>query len=331
MKWVLLSALLLSLNASRLFGQPPAAPKSSVAVSASQTPSAAPLQTSPILLPASPTLPVSLNLRSWRGLPTADILVNGIFERFGLDTGLNANTITPAAMMRLQIPEGKTKVRVNILDRETEPTETAWKTLQIGLLKLENVPAAQLDVIALLSRTPHPDAPIAWLGTPFLAAFQVTFDLSHHVCTLEKPGAKLPGGAMVVPMTLRNGQIFVSVTLPKSKPFLALLDTSTVLTLIPAAVGEKLKLPALETAKLSGAGGKEVKAMLIQVPQIKVGQAEAQAMRVAYLSDDASPGFDRTTAVLGLDFLSRFKIVLNFAAKKVAFVPLTSPEPGSGG
>ena len=291
-----------------------------------QTPSTAPLQASPMTLPENALLPLSLNLRAWLGMPTTFISINGSSERFGISTGLNANTIGPATVARLQIPDGKAKVRIDVLDHELDVPETFVKNLQIGLLKLENVPFAQLDVISLLSRAPHPDAPVGWLGTPFLSAFQVTMDLSHNVCALEKPQAKMPAGAMIVPMTLRDGHVFVLMTLPKSKPFPAMVDTGAVLTLIPASLGEKLKLPALENIKLGGAGGKSVPATLIQVPMVSVGKAECKALRVAYLSADASPSFGRETAVLGLDFLSRFKIVLNITTKKLAFVPLVVPE-----
>ena len=319
--------VLMCLSVTGSSGQAPAnVPPPAISTPAQQAPSTAPFQVSPITLPASPVLPASMNLRAWLGFPTADVSINGSHERFGISTGLNANTVTPATAARLQIPEGKTKVRVDILDREVEATETSVKSLQIGLLKLENVPIAQVDVVSLLSRTPHPDAPTGWLGTPFLAAFQVTFDLSHKVCSLEKPQMKMPAGALVAPMTLRDGRLYVSVTLPKSKPFQAMLDTGTVLTLIPASVGEKLKLPALEVVKLGGTGGAELHATLIQVPLVSVGKAECKALRVAYLSADAGPGFGRETAVLGLDFLSRFKVVLNFEAKKVAFLPLVTAE-----
>ncbi len=295
-----------------------------------QSPSTAPMQTAPVALPPNAPLPVSMNLRLWHGLLIADVAVNGTFEHFCIDTGLDANVITPAAMTRLNIPEGKAKVRVRILDREVEATETSWKSLQAGLLRLENVPAAQLDVLPLLTHTMYADAPTGWLGTPFLSAFQVTFDISRRVMTLEKPEAKMPKGAMTVPMTLLNGRIFVGVTVPKSKPFQALLDTGAVMTLIPAAAGEKLKLPATEVVKLRAAGGKEVKATLVMIPLISVGRAEWKPMRVAYLSDDAAPGFDRNTAVLGQDFLSHFRVVLNFTAKKAAFIPLTPPDESTG-
>ena len=321
------------LPVSGVFGQnspltPPPAVQTPAPASA-QTPSTTPFQVSPVTLPANPVLPLSLNVRAWGGMPTVMISINGSSERFGISTGLNANTVSPATITRLQIPEGKTKVRVDILDRKADVFETALKSMQVGLLKLENVPVAQVDVVSLLSHAPHPDAPIGWLGTPFLAAFQVTLDLSHNVCSLERPQSKMPAGAMVVPMTVRDGRIFVSVTLPKSKPFAAMLDTGAVLTLIPATVGEKLKLPPLEVVKLGGAGGNAVQATLIQAPSVVVGKAECKGLRVAYLSAEAAPGFGRETAVLGLDFLSRFKIVLNFASKKVAFVPLVTADAGT--
>ncbi len=325
----LFCGVLLCFPVCGLWGQqPPNIPPPVVATPATQPPSTAPFQI-PIVLPASPVLPVSLNLRAWLGFPSAIITVNGNSERFGITTGMNANTVSPAAIARLRIPEGTTKVRVDILDREVEATETTLKSLQIGLLKLEDVPMAQVDVVSLLSHAPHPDAPVGWLGTPFLAAFQVTLDVSHNVCSLDKPQVKMPAGAIVVPMTLRDGRIYVAMSLPKSKPFMALLDTGTVLTLIPASVGEKLKLLPLEVVKLGGAGGAVVQATLIQVPLVSVGKAECKALRVAYLSADTRPGFGRETAVLGLDFLARFRVVLNFTTKKVAFLPFLAPESGT--
>lgn len=318
------------LPTSGAFGQapPPPLPAATNALPppAVQPPSTAPFQTSPVTLPANALLPVSLNLLAWLGFPTTTVVINGNNERFGISTGLNANTVSPATITRLQIPEGKAKVRVDILDREAEAAETTLKSLEVNGVKLENIPVAQVDVVSLLSRAPHPDAPTGWLGTPFLAAFHVTLDLAHKVCILETPQTKMPKGAMIVPMTLRDGHIFVSMTLPKSKPFPALLDTGAVLTLIPASVAEKLKLPALEVVKLGAAGGKQVQGTLIQAPLVSVGKAECKALRVVYLSADASPGFGRDTAVLGLDFLSRFKVILDFTGKKVAFVPLVAPE-----
>jgi hypothetical protein len=281
-----------------------------------------------VTLPANAPLPLSLNLGVWLGMPTVYLSINGKPpERLGISSGLNADTLSPIAVNRLQIPEGKTKVRVNMLDHETEAPETTLNTLQFGLVKLENVPVAQVDLVSQLSRVPHPDAPAGWLGTPFLSAFQFTLDIAHRICILDKPLAKMPAGAIVVPMTLRDGHIYVQMTLPKSKPFLAMVDTGTILTLIPATVGEKLKLTPVGTFKLGGAGGKEVPATLIEAPMVAVGKAECKAIRVVYLSADSSPSFGRETAVLGLDFLSRYKVVFNFAAKKVGFIP--PPAPGT--
>jgi len=318
------------LPASGLFGQtPPTTPPAGAVTPAVQPVVTAPFQVSPVTLPPNPALPLTLNLGVWLGRPTVYIAVNGRAERLGLSTGLNANTISPT-LTGLQIPNGKTKVRVDILDRELEAPETTLDSLQFGLVKLEKVPVAQVEVVSQVSHNPHPDAPVGWLGTPFLSAFQVTLDITHKICTLEKsvekPTAKMPAGSIVVPMTLRDGRIYVMMTLPKSKPFPAILDTGTVGTLIPASVGEKLKLPPLETVKLGVVGGKEVVATLIQAPSVAVGKAECKSLRVAYLSADASPGFGRETAVLGLDFLSRYKVVFNFAAKKVTFIPPPGPD-----
>jgi len=49
----------------------------------------------------------------------------------GISTGLNANTVSPASMPLLGLSEGKTKVRVNVLDREAEAPDTTLKSLQV--------------------------------------------------------------------------------------------------------------------------------------------------------------------------------------------------------
>src|SRR5262249_9641476 len=150
--------------------------------------------------------------RVWNGLPVIDGIINGNnFEHFVLDTGLNACAVSSATYTRLKLQATQKQVRLNIMDRATEATEVQIKSLQIGNATLNNVPAALADVFAMLSRVPRPDAPAGWLGSPFLSAFQVTFDFHNHIAVLGSPQAALPHppGSVVVPITLKDGRVYV--------------------------------------------------------------------------------------------------------------------------
>lgn len=293
-----------------------------------QTPSQLPLQRSPMPLPKEITLPASLHFTLWNGLMVVQGMVNGPgIERFVIDTGLNACALSLQGFKRHDVKLLPQRVRAQALDNLLDAPEGQIDSLQLGGLKLANVRVAQSDVFAALSRSFRPDAPAGWLGAPFLSAFQITVDFSARTLQLESPEAKLPAphGAVVLPIVVREGQVWVKVAVPGAKPFLALVDTGARGTLIPTEVAAKLKLKPQQVFTLARATGQEAKAGLIVLPRLSAGRAEVKELPVVFLAADAPPEFDRNLAVLGLDFLSRFKITLNYAKQKMVLAPLPPP------
>lgn len=300
--------------------------------SVGQTPSSdtrAALQASPVKVAPEAVLPVSLPMQTWNRLPVVDVGVNtSLIERFVVDTGLNANVVRTDAVTRLQLSALPSKVRVSVLDTSCESPEAQIKTLKLRGLQLQEVPVATADVPALLSLQPHPDAPTGWLGGPFLSAFQITFDFAAHSLTLDKPQTTLHKAreAVTVPLVIKEGRPFVKVSIPGAKPFLALVDTGSPGTLIPTEIAEKLKIKPLKIEPFKRPDGKEGKAALIVVPKLNVGKAEWKGGQVASLTADSPKEFDHTLATLGLNFLTRYKVTLNYARQQMTLTPPGAPE-----
>ena len=289
----------------------------------------APRQDGPFTLAKGSVLPALVPYHLWNGLIVVDAFVNGNDqESFVLDTGLNANAIRPSDGARLQLASLNRKVRVDTLQTANEAQEVRIPSLRISGTLIENMPAALLDVAALLSNSPHPEAPPGWLGAPFLSAFQINIDFSSHILMLNPPSTRLPGGkdTIIVPITVRDGRIWTSVTAPGAGTFSALIDTSAVGTLLPGAIADKLKLRS-DKSSVIRANGKEGKAFTAVAPRLRIGKAEIKDIPVVFLDKDAPAGFDRSLGVLGMDFLSHFKISISYAQKKMALIPV-APTTG---
>lgn len=295
-----------------------------------------PLQKSPVNVAADVKYPVIMPYQSWQGLPIVLGTINDakIPDRFVLATGLNACAITEAIYTRMALKASPRLVRVSILDTERAVNEAEMPRLQVGqtgstgTVRLENVPAAMVNVFGVLSRSPRPDPPPCWLGAPFFAAFQVTFDFPHHVLILNPPKSPLPKeeGTQTVPIKVREGRIWVEAAVQGAKPFQALVDTGTFGTLLPSEVAMKLRLKPLQEFSIVRANGKETRAALAVVPKLRLGKAEGKDVRVVFVSQDSPSEFDRSRGVLGMDFLSQFKVTIDYDRQIMTLTPPDAPE-----
>lgn len=289
-----------------------------------------PYQPRSVTIPGGALLPTSFPYTLWYGIPVVQATVNGTHaERFAISTGLNANAVMPEMYARWQLQATTRQFRVHVLDATTTATGAQIQSLRLGNITFSDVGVVLTDVFALLSPRPHPDAPAGWLGTPFLSAFQVTFDFANQTVVLSPPKAPLPAepGTITVPFANRNGQIWVKAAVPGGGRFDALIDTGTVTTLIPTAIAERLKQTPLQTFPITRGRGQETRACLIVAPRIRVGRVEATDIRAVFIAADAPPGFDRTLGVLGMDFLRRFRVTISFERGRIAFTPQTSAAP----
>ncbi len=287
-----------------------------------------------LTFPKTMALPAVMPLLYWNDLPVINEMVDGKkAERFVLATGINACAVTPDAAKQYEMTTVPGKARVALFDSFTAEEQVEIKSLQVGSIRIEKIPAASMDVSKALSLTPHPDAPIGWLGTPFLNAVRITLDFDNHSIAFDSTQSvlKLEPGAVVAPLTVKDGRMYVKAMIPGSKPFLALIDTGTVGTLLPAAVVAQLGLkPALQYT-VARPNGKEAKAGLVFLPVISVGKADCRKTRALYLIPGSSTGFDPTLGVLGIDFLRRFRVTFDFSKKRMVLAPLASQDEANSG
>lgn len=287
------------------------------------------LQKCPIALPQS-VAPATLQLQSWEGVPVVTVsLDESRIERAAIATGLNANVISPDASQRLKLGKVGGRIKIDALASTTAADQAEIQRFRAGTLDLPKIAFGVADVPGLLSLRPHPDAPAAWLGTPFLAAFQVMLDPVAKTVTLTKTTgpAPRPRQASSAPLVLRDNRPYVRVSIPGVKPFLALIDTASPGTVIPTDVGDKLRLKPLRVEPISRREGKPGKAAVIVVPKLSVGKAEWKSAHVFYITPDSNKEYDRSFAVLGMDFIAQFTVTIDFAHSQVVFAPLSKPTP----
>jgi len=295
-------------------------------------------QKCPIAIPDSVILPATLQVQKWdptgrgqgqqSGIPTVVVSFNNSrLEHAAIATGLNANAVSPAAALRLKLSPIDGKVTVNAMDATAGASQAEISQFHASTLELPKIPVAVTDVPGMLSLKSHPDAPTAWLGMPFLSAFQITLDPVSNSVTLQKAATKLPRPRQtsVVPLVLRDNRPYVSVSIPGAKPFLALLDTASPGSVIPTVVAEKLKIKPLKPVVEITRQGKPGKAAEIILPKLSVGKAEWKMPHVIYLTSDSSKEFDRTFAVIGMDFIGQFKVTIDFLHSQVALSPPEKP------
>ena len=267
-------------------------------------------------------LPASAVLQKWRTLPVIYVSINSsLLERVILDTGLDKNLVLPDAAARLNLSLTKDTVKAVFLDSSCEAPGAVIERMRFSNYPILNTPVALANVASFLSTKPHPDAPAGWLGTQFLSNYQVTFDFIQNAVTLSKPSAPFPkgGDTTIVPFVMVGERPFIKVSLPGSKPFLALLDTGSPGTLLPAEETEKLKLKPIRVDVVTQNSGKLGKAALVLIPKMNIGKLEWKGGRAVYLTSESAPEFDRKLSAIGMDFLSRYRVTINYMRKQIQF------------
>ena len=276
--------------------------------------------------PAGIMLPVFISYRAWRGLVVVDALVNGNNPaRFAISTGLNMSTVSPTETARLQLTALDTRTHVTDLDVAADGANATLKTLKLGAGVLHDVQVAQVNLLPLLTHGPMLDGPLCWLGTNWLSGYLVTFDFESHSMTLNAPGAHFQeGDSAIVPFKLKDGRPVVKVTVAGAGTFDAVVDTGSVGTLIPASIAFKLKGKKQNKTPSTGMGVAGAGMTRMILPRIAVGKAELKSLMVAYFSDDAPVSANKNMAVIGMDFLRRFRVAISYKRSQMQFMPLQS-------
>lgn len=300
-----------------------------------------PWATAPVHLDAKAHLPVSLPCHKWYGLLVvqADFPGHQVLN-CGLDTVLNACAVPPLTVLRFQLPNPSSTVHLQRLWQTFDVPTTSIPQLNFNTLSIGPLQVAQLDVLRQLSpeiAVTAADAPSCWLGGPFLSAFQVSFSAEQGFLLLESPQAPLPKGRgiVVVPIKLRDGCPEVMVSLPKTKPFPALVDVTAPLCLLPVSAAEALKLQPLQSLPMVGPDGKPYRLAHAVVPRLSVGSATQEKIDVAFLQPPVEemgsggpkvPESLASQAVLGRNFLDNYRVTLNYQRGFIALAPLPKEQ-----
>lgn len=286
-----------------------------------------PAQKGPFLFPVGLKMPVSLPCYLWRGLPMVTGIINNNPQKFVVDTGLNAFTISPKAQTALVLPFTKSRYRVTALDASADVPAVAMKQLALGGLVFNDAEAVILNLGGMFSPLNPPDAPQCWIGSPLLSAFQVTFDWKNNALLLDSPKADAPQSddAIVLPLTVKNGRISTRFLIPGAKSFSLLIDTGAPATILPLNMFDKLrvklKIKPIKTQDIRLANGRKAKAAQWILPALPLGAATLKTLPVVSIAPDDPKDFDPDFGLLGMDVLGRYQVTINYARAKMTLIP----------
>lgn len=260
-------------------------------------------------------------------LPLISVRLNDKIDTALLvDTGASVSLLSQSTARRLGLPILPTEH-----DGKSLPPLTISR-LNIGSLALSGVPfivAPDVQVAALLGT-----AGSGILGTDLLSRFAVFFDFPQRRLTLLDPGAFLPSDlqaldladASVVSLrdTFKNGYPHWSVAVrlhngrERSDESLV-LDTGTVSTNISRRTARRLKLrPTQEGIKKLNFQSSDV-VNTATVTSLELGDFLFDNVPVDYPVSETSA----YTSLLGMDVLSSFRILIDFAGHKMYLAPAT--------
>jgi clan AA aspartic protease (TIGR02281 family) len=112
----------------------------------------------------------------------------------------------------------------------------------------------------------------------------------------------------ILPLTWEGGRLFVDAKINDRIPLRYIVDTGANMTIIPASLASRLGFDKRNSLSIDirGVGG-VVEGRLIEVDSLKVGEAETRNFDMIVIEDSLGG-----TALLGADFLSRFRMEINY-------------------
>jgi tetratricopeptide (TPR) repeat protein len=197
-------------------------------------------------------------------------------------------------------------------------------SLALGLLRVSEVYTGRGDhaaadqvaerVLTILRRLRDPDHP------DVLVAAEV------RKRTRERLGQPAVGvslaAATSIPVQVEDSAMLVHVTVNDAQQALLLVDTGATVTALRPLVLKRLGLTIPDDAprrRVTVVGGETLSVPLVRLT-LRVGAATVQNLEVAVT--EVSPGHADVDGLLGGDFLQRFKVSLDRAARRMTLEPL---------
>ena len=140
------------------------------------------------------------------------------------------------------------------------------------------------------------------------------------------------GGGAKIPFVLRDGLIFVEVSINGARPLPFLFDTGAANVLTPRAAAA-LGLAAEGSVPMSGAGEAQATAQLARVRSYRLGPAQLDDQRFVVV---ALPGLyagagDELAGAIGYEFLRRFVVRIDYHERQLTVWPAAAGPPPEAG
>jgi clan AA aspartic protease (TIGR02281 family) len=128
----------------------------------------------------------------------------------------------------------------------------------------------------------------------------------------------------ILPLTWEGGRLFVDAKINNRTPVRCIVDTGANMTIIPASLASLLGFDKRNSLSIDirGVGG-VIEGRLIEVDSFKVGEAEAKNFDMIVIEDSLGG-----TALLGVDFLSRFRTEINYTRGQMVLHSGEGPYDG---
>jgi predicted aspartyl protease len=133
--------------------------------------------------------------------------------------------------------------------------------------------------------------------------------------------------------TSPRGHILVPVSIEGSEPLVFVLDTGAGKTVVTPKLVDSLGLSKVsdETQTTVGVHG-VTKNVMIELPPVSVGEASAAGLQAVMLDlEHITRGQWRADGILGMDFLSRFDVRLDFAASELSLFSSSDSDGSASG
>ena len=245
---------------------------------------------------------------------------------FLLDTGTSATLIlTPEAARTLRLlPTGKTelvnhKIKAAVTRLSSIRFPLAGNDPQHKMMSILNPEDASPYILKLPPLTPAPDGkPIAGIvGVIALMKSTARLDFAAKLMTLfpdPHPPLRLAQSDMLPLTEQKSGLYSVTLQTDATHTYDCLLDTGCAITEVPPAAAQALQVRETPFTYSSWlVGGYRQSASFGVVSHLPLGTLTTSEIEVAYAADEKAAG----KAVLGINFLSRYRLIFDFPNKQL--------------
>ena len=257
-------------------------------------------------------------------------------RRFLVDSGAGLTTISRELADTLGVDAGES-VGVVGVGGDVEARSTSLASVAIGTAVRRDAPCLVLDFGEMRRRVGFSVDGI--LGFSALNRYAVTFDFEQGTLSLaenEPSGERLPPGSARVPFENTAGQVTVEGRVDGGRALPFIVDTGAWITFVPHAVGTRLEArKRLPGVPVVGADGRLLEGVALRARSLAIGSARLVRPVVLYptgggAGDPVGITLEAgTRGILGANFLTAFRVTLDYPRGELVLVPRRVPPPAA--